>query len=81
MSKRSDKANDFGRYSEISRDKYGSVIGRYSTGDLGSIHQTNTHYGFGKTTLHTDGSSHHHGTHAHSGYKKSFTRDGVLSKK
>ena len=70
--------NDYTRGQEVAVSKSGKVAGRYSTGDLGSVHDTIG----GKTTLHPDGSSHHHGDHAHvAGGKQSYTRNGEYSKK
>ena len=74
---------DFTAGQEVVRSSDGSVAASYSKGSEGSIMATNSaNYGSGHTTLHSDGSSHHHGTHAHSGFgNSSFTRDGNASKK
>lgn len=76
-----DRKNDYTRYQEIAKDVHGNPIGYYSKGDIGSIHSTKTPYGWGHTTLHPDGGSHHHDVHAHNGHRDSWTRDGKFSRK
>jgi hypothetical protein len=60
-----------GHGQEIGRDTAGNVVTAVGTGPKGSIHitsQPGSHAdGSNHTTLHSDGSSHHHGSHASNG--------------
>lgn len=72
------KQSDWALAQEIVRDVFGRGKTRYTKGDLGKTHNTESIWGNnsgkkkGHTTYHNSGGMHRHGSHAARGKKKDW---------